>query len=55
VLAVGATTGQAELGFVVGIIVRLHETLLLLAGMAALSLLGVSPRRLPNRREVSTP
>jgi uncharacterized protein (TIRG00374 family) len=52
VLAVGATTGHAELGFVVGAIVRLHETLLVLAGLAALWPLGVSPLRRPAAPEV---
>lgn len=54
VLAVGATTGHAELGFVVGVILRLHETLIMLAGMLALALLGVSPTRLPTAREVTS-
>lgn len=40
VLAVGAATGRAELGFVIGVLVRLHETVLLLAGLGALALLG---------------
>ena len=48
-VAVGATTGRADLGFVVGVIMRLHETLLVVAGMVALSLLGFSPARLPTR------
>lgn len=47
VLAVGATTGQAGLGFVVGVILRLHETLWMLVGLAALSALGFSPSRRP--------
>lgn len=47
VLAVGASTGRADLGFVVGVIVRLHETLLILIGLVALSAFGVSPTRLP--------
>jgi len=47
VVAVGATTGRADLGFVVGVIMRLHETLLVVAGMAALFALGFSPSRLP--------
>lgn len=46
VMAVGAATGNPELGFVVGLIVRLHETLLVVAGVAALAALGVSPSRL---------
>ena len=47
VMALGAATGHPELGFVVGLIVRLHETLLIGAGVVALALLGVSPARLP--------
>lgn len=46
VMAVGAATGNPELGFVVGLIVRLHETLLVVVGVAALAALGVSPSRL---------
>ena len=46
VLAVGASTGRADLGFVVGVIVRLHETLLILVGLATLSALGFSPTRI---------
>ena len=52
VLAVGASTGRADLGFVVGVIVRLHETLLILVGLATLAALGVSPRRLPGVGQV---
>lgn len=48
VMAVGAATGDAGLGFVVGLIVRLHETLLVIAGAVALAALGVSPARLPS-------
>ncbi|HSP96914.1 MAG TPA: lysylphosphatidylglycerol synthase transmembrane domain-containing protein [Candidatus Dormibacteraeota bacterium] len=56
VLAVGATTGNADLGFVVGIIMRLHETLLVVAGLIALSMLGFSPTRLPTAgRQVPAP
>ena len=56
VLTLGATTGRADLGFVVGVIMRLHETLLALAGLAALSALGFSPSRLPAAsRQVPTP
>jgi len=40
VLMVGASTGRADLGFVVGVIVRLHETLLLAVGLAALAWFG---------------
>lgn len=45
VLVVGASTGRADLGFVVGVLVRLHETLLLLIGLAALAWCGASPAR----------
>ncbi len=41
VLVVGSLTGSPDLGFVVGLILRLHDTLLLAAGLAALPLLGV--------------
>lgn len=44
VVAIGAATGQPELGFVVGVIVRLHSLLLLAAGGAALLCLGMAPR-----------
>jgi len=46
VAVVGAAAGQPALGFVVGIIVRLHETLLLAIGLAALAYRGVSLGRL---------
>jgi len=46
VALVGAAAGRPELGFVIGIIVRLHETLLLGLGLAALSYRGVSWARL---------
>ena len=46
VAAVGAATGRPDLGFVVGVIVRLHETLLLGLGLAVLSYQGVSLARL---------
>jgi uncharacterized protein (TIRG00374 family) len=46
VALVGAGAGRPELGFVVGIVVRLHETLLLALGLAALSYRGVSLARL---------
>jgi glycosyltransferase 2 family protein len=56
VVAVGATTGRADLGFVVGVIMRLHETLLVVAGMVALFALGFSPARLATAaREAPTP
>ncbi|MDX2170834.1 MAG: lysylphosphatidylglycerol synthase domain-containing protein, partial [Deltaproteobacteria bacterium] len=44
VMAVGAATGRPELGFVVGVIVRLHSLLLLAAGGVALVWLGAAPR-----------
>jgi uncharacterized protein (TIRG00374 family) len=44
VVAVGAATGRPELGFIVGVIVRLHSLLLLAAGGAALVWLGIAPR-----------
>lgn len=47
VLAVGAATGRADLGFIVGVLVRLHETVLLAAGAAALALLGGARLRAP--------
>jgi uncharacterized protein (TIRG00374 family) len=47
VVVVGAATGAPALGFVVGVIVRLHELLLMTAGMIALLLQGFSLRRLP--------
>jgi len=46
VALVGAAAGQPELGFVVAMIVRLHETLLLIVGFAALSAAGLSVARL---------
>jgi len=54
VLAVGAATGRADLGFVVALLVRLHETLLLLAGLAALALFGVSLTGLPGAVRAAT-
>ncbi|MGE0520769.1 MAG: lysylphosphatidylglycerol synthase transmembrane domain-containing protein [Candidatus Binatia bacterium] len=45
VLTVGSVTGDAELGFVVAVILRLHETLLLGLGLASLPLLGCSLAR----------
>ena len=53
VALVGAAAGQPELGFVVAMIVRLHETLLLIAGLAALSAAGLSVARL--RRPAERP
>ena len=52
VLVVGASTGSTDLGFVVGIIVRLHETLFILVGLTTLAALGFSPTRLPTVRPV---
>ena len=46
VALVGAASGRPELGFVVGVILRLHETLLLALGLVALSYQGVSLARL---------
>lgn len=46
VALVGATAGRPELGFVIAIIVRLHETVLLVAGLAVLAASGVSLARL---------
>lgn len=48
VLAVAA--GEASTGFVVGIVLRLHETLLIGAGLSALLLSGVSLSRLRSMR-----
>jgi len=44
VLLVGASTGRPQLGFIVGLLVRLHQTVLLVAGLAALAWLGGSLR-----------
>ena len=46
VAVVGAAAGRPDLGFVVGAIVRLHETLLLALGLLVLSYRGVSLARL---------
>jgi len=46
VAVVGAAVGQPALGFVIGIVVRLHETLLLALGLVALAYRGISPARL---------
>ena len=46
VAIVGAAAGQPEVGFVVGVIVRLHTTLLLALGLGALTYQGVSLARL---------
>jgi glycosyltransferase 2 family protein len=45
VAVVGASAGRPDLGFVVGVIVRLHETLLLAVGLAVLSYQGLSLAR----------
>lgn len=44
---VGAASGRPDLGFLVAIIVRLHETFLLAIGLAALSLHGIARPRAP--------
>ncbi|MGH7788775.1 MAG: lysylphosphatidylglycerol synthase domain-containing protein, partial [Candidatus Binatia bacterium] len=46
VALVGLASGRPDIGLVVGVIVRLHETLLLGIGLAALSYQGVSLARL---------
>jgi uncharacterized membrane protein YbhN (UPF0104 family) len=46
VAMVGLASGRPDLGLVVGVIVRMHETLLLGVGLAALSYQGVSLARL---------
>jgi uncharacterized protein (TIRG00374 family) len=46
VAVVGAAAGRPDLGFAVGVIVRLHETLLLGLGLGVLSYEGVSLARL---------
>lgn len=46
VAIVGAAAGRPDIGFVVGVIVRLHTTLLLVLGLGALTLRGVSLARL---------
>lgn len=46
VAVVGASTGQPDLGFVVGVIVRLHETVLLAVGLLVLAYQGQSLARL---------
>ncbi|MEO8605914.1 MAG: lysylphosphatidylglycerol synthase transmembrane domain-containing protein [bacterium] len=48
VVLAGASMGRPDLGFVIGVLVRLHETLLLLAGLLALACFGgaaVAPAR----------
>ena len=46
VAVVGAAAGRPDIGFVVGVIVRLHETLLLALGLLVLSYQGMSLARL---------
>jgi len=46
VTALGVATGQPDLGFVVGFVLRLHETLWTGVGLIALSLSGVNLARL---------
>lgn len=46
VVLVGLASGRPDIGLVVGVIVRLHETLLLGLGLAALSYQGLSLARL---------
>jgi uncharacterized protein (TIRG00374 family) len=46
VAIVGAAVGRPDLGFVVGVIVRLHETLLLAIGLLVLSYEGMSVARI---------
>ena len=46
VAAVAAAAGRPDLGFAVGVVVRLHETLLLGLGLAVLSYEGISLARL---------
>jgi uncharacterized protein (TIRG00374 family) len=42
VAVVGAATGRADLGFVVGLVVRMHETLLLAIGLSVIAYHGQS-------------
>lgn len=46
VTALGVTSGQPHIGFVVGMVLRLHETLWMLIGLLALSMQGMSFARL---------
>jgi hypothetical protein len=46
VAVVGTAAARPDLGFVVGVIIRLHETLLLAVGLGALAYQGVSLARL---------
>jgi uncharacterized protein (TIRG00374 family) len=50
VAVLAVATGDASTGFVVGIVLRLHETLLIAAGLSALLLNGVSLSRLGSIR-----
>jgi hypothetical protein len=45
VAVVAAASGRPDLGFVVGVILRLHETLLLAVGLMVLSYQGMSLTR----------
>lgn len=51
VAIMGAAAGRPDLGFVVGVIVRLHETLLLAVGLLVLSYEGMSVARLRAARQ----
>ena len=44
-----ATAGRPELGFVVAVVMRLHETLWIAVGLATLTMRGVPPARLWRR------
>ena len=46
VAVVGATAGRPDIGFIVGVILRLHETLLPAIGLLVLSYHGMSLARL---------
>ena len=45
--------GGSGLGFVVGVVMRLHETLWTATGLCALALLGIASRRLPVARRLA--
>jgi len=53
VAVLGLAAGDPALGFVAGLVIRMHETLLLLAGLAALSGYGMSLARLASFRSAS--
>jgi uncharacterized membrane protein YbhN (UPF0104 family) len=55
VTVLGATTGQAHLGFVVGLVLRLHETLWTVIGMLALALSGPGRARLRGTLSAGSP